>query len=66
MMVIHVHDLTKSEIQDGHYAYMWLKPFKRLLLQHRCTDLADILLEVYGAPTYIKQLNSFRSDHKSI
>ena len=36
---------------------------KRLLQDH-CTDLADILQEVYGAPPYIKELISFRLDRK--
>ena len=28
------------------------------------TNFADILQETYGAPPFIKQLKSFRSDHK--
>ena len=40
------------------------KTFKRLLLQNHRADLADILQEAYGARPYIKQLKSFRSNHK--
>ena len=40
------------------------KTFKQLLLQNHCANKADILHEAYGAPSCIKQLKSFRSDHK--
>ena len=40
------------------------QPFKRLLLQNQWADLADILHEAYGAFLYMKQLKSFRLDHK--
>ena len=41
-----------------------VKPFKRLLLQNYWADMADILQKAYGAPPYIKEVKSFRLDHK--
>ena len=40
------------------------KTSKRLLLQNHSAELADILQETYKAHPYIKDLNSFGSDHK--
>ena len=40
------------------------KAFKWLLLQNCWANLADILHEAYAAPSYIKQLKSFRLGHK--
>ena len=39
------------------YRLKYKKIFKPLLLQNHWADLADILHEAYGAPSYIKQLN---------
>ena len=41
-----------------------VKTIQMTPLQNHQADLAYILQEAYGAPRYIKQLKSFRSDHK--